>query len=370
MRPVPAAGPRHVVGGWVRGIRARHAAWSRARDGEAFARLIATDAPADIHSRGLLIAMVVHGSVSVPPSRWGAVENVVAELSSRLSRRGKDVHVEAGCSRAVRHSVADLRPDVIHLHQDSYSPEWVPLGRALKVPVVLTSHYGYLATDDRWDHDFRAILPSMLKAPAHFALSPEIAQVLRSLGYQGQIEVVPNGVATDTIRFSSVAGNGRAICLGKVEPRKQQASLSRELERAGVVCDFVGPIADPAFDRDLTTCSYLGEWTRQQVAERLTEYSALVLLSDGEAHPLVVMEAFAAGLSVVVTPQATANLDLSEPFIYVTEYPGPDVPALVRRACEANAPLRARIREYAQTEHDWERRVDQYERALSRVVGR
>ncbi len=307
---------------------------------------------------------------TIPPAGWGAIEAVVYELACRLTARGHLVDITTERLKPSARAILRGSYDAIHIHADEMVRFWGLAGRLAHQPAIVTSHYAYWLESTRSHPSWRAILPSMLKAPAHFALSPEIAQVLRSLGYQGQIEVVPNGVATDTIRFSSVAGNGRAICLGKVEPRKQQASLSRELERAGVVCDFVGPIADPAFDRDLTTCSYLGEWTRQQVAERLTEYSALVLLSDGEAHPLVVMEAFAAGLSVVVTPQATANLDLSEPFIYVTEYPGPDVPALVRRACEANAPLRARIREYAQTEHDWERRVDQYERALSRVVAR
>ena len=42
--------------------------------------------------------------------------------------------------------------------------------------------------------------------------------------------------------------------------------------------------------------------------KNLTHYGNLVLLSDGEAHPLVCMEAFAAGLGVVVTEWGKANL--------------------------------------------------------------
>ena len=51
--------------------------------------------------------------------------------------------------------------------------------------------------------------------------------------------------------------------------------------------------------------------------KNLTEYSNLVLLSDGEAHPLVCMEALAAGLGVVVCEWGAANLDTNEPFIDV-----------------------------------------------------
>ena len=47
-----------------------------------------------------------------------------------------------------------------------------------------------------------------------------------------------------------------------------------------------------------------------------TNYANLVLLSDGEADPLVVKEAFNAGLGVVLSECATANLEvINKPFI-------------------------------------------------------
>jgi hypothetical protein len=49
----------------------------------------------------------------------------------------------------------------------------------------------------------------------------------------------------------------------------------------------------------------------------LTDYGNLVLLSDGEAHPLVCMEAFSAGLGVVVCQWGAANIDTSKNFITV-----------------------------------------------------
>ncbi len=41
------------------------------------------------------------------------------------------------------------------------------------------------------------------------------------------------------------------------------------------------------------------------------------MLSDGEGHALVCMEAFAAGLGVVVTEWGKANLDIDKKFITV-----------------------------------------------------
>ena len=61
----------------------------------------------------------------------------------------------------------------------------------------------------------------------------------------------------------------------------------------------------------------MGEWSKKHLYKNLTHYGNLVLLSDGEAHPLVCMEAFAAGLGVVVTEWGKANLATSKKFITV-----------------------------------------------------
>jgi hypothetical protein len=77
---------------------------------------------------------------------------------------------------------------------------------------------------------------------------------------------------------------------------------------------FAGNNADPRFN---TKKNYLGEWSKDVLYEDLTDYGNLVLLSDGEAHPLVCMEALAAGLGVVVCEWGKANLDTNKEFITV-----------------------------------------------------
>jgi hypothetical protein len=77
---------------------------------------------------------------------------------------------------------------------------------------------------------------------------------------------------------------------------------------------FAGNNADSRFD---VSKNYLGEWNKPTLHDQLTDYGNLVLLSDGEAHPLVCMEALSAGLGVVVTEWGKANLDASKQFITI-----------------------------------------------------
>ncbi|RYG71397.1 hypothetical protein EON77_12945 [bacterium] len=110
--------------------------------------------------------------------------------------------------------------------------------------------------------------------------------------------------------------------------------------------------------------AYLGEWSRETLRERLTEYSALVLYSRAEAQPLVVGEAFAAGLSVVLSPEAARNVDASCPFVSVVHSPEEIAPALAR-AIEENGRLRPEILAYAHAEWDWNAKIDAVERRLT-----
>ena len=101
----------------------------------------------------------------------------------------------------------------------------------------------------------------------------------------------------------------RSIYLAKIDHRKRQF-LFQDIDSLY----YAGNIAEEKFDQSK---NYLGEWEKDVLYKNLTEYGNLVLLSDGEAHPLVCMEALAAGLGVVVCQWGTANLDLEKEFITV-----------------------------------------------------
>jgi hypothetical protein len=80
---------------------------------------------------------------------------------------------------------------------------------------------------------------------------------------------------------------------------------------------FVGNKDDKNFNYHKN--NYLGEWDKTDLYSKLSNYANLVLLSDGEADPLVVKEALICGLGLVLTKTASANLDLNLPFINIID---------------------------------------------------
>ena len=122
--------------------------------------------------------------------------------------------------------------------------------------------------------------------------------------------VTPNGVNLDLFRKTEKAEYPhRSIYLAKIDYRKRQY-LFQGIDSLW----FAGNNSDSRFD---VSKRWLQEWSKDKLYNELTDYGNLVLLSDGEAHPLVCLEAFAAGLGVVVSQYAAANLDTSKGFITV-----------------------------------------------------
>jgi glycosyltransferase involved in cell wall biosynthesis len=192
--------------------------------------------------------------------------------------------------------------DFVHLHNGGFVLDF---SRELQQEFCFTSHAGYLLKPNQWDDKFKQEFQSYLNIPGIIALSPASKQLFLDAGYDGYISTQVNGIDTQKINYQE-QGNGKAICLGWIQPRKQQRLLAEAVD-GNLAIDFVGPLDDLSF-REGSTTKYLGVWSSEEVCQRLTEYSCLILISYGEVAPLVVLEAMAAGLSVVVSSSASANL--------------------------------------------------------------
>ena len=146
-----------------------------------------------------------------------------------------------------------------------------------------------------------------------------------------------------------------SIYLAKIDHRKRQF-LFQKIKSLY----YAGNIAEDRFDQSK---NYLGEWKKETLFENLTEYGNLVLLSDGEAHPLVVAEAFSAGLGVVLSEWATANLDLNRKFISVVPedmiYNAKYIEHKITQNREYSINNRQEILDYAK-EFEWTRILSQY----------
>ena len=183
----------------------------------------------------------------------------------------------------------------------------------VQYPCAITSHFGYLEQHNRWDYyGARIAKPFQDIKPNVFCLSYGIKEVYQNILNipANRLFVTPNGVNINEFNYvSNPKHSDRSIYLAKIDYRKRQY-LFQSIKTLW----YAGNVADTRFDQSK---NYLGEWSKHTLYNNLTHYGNLVLLSDGEAHPLVCMEALAAGIGVVVSQWGAANLDISKEFITV-----------------------------------------------------
>ena len=255
------------------------------------------------------ISIIGTGIMPIPPIGWGAVESLIWDMRNALTVLGHEVDiVNVNDPRKIIQKVNEFRPDFVHIHYD----DWVGLYNYIQYPCVCTSHFGYLERPEMFGGYSNIANAFAQIKPRVFCLSEgikKIYQVLMDIP-ENNLYVSPNGVDCGAFNCVDTPDYPNAsIYLAKVDYRKRQ-----HLFQSITSLWYAGNIADERFDK---TKNYLGEWSKKYLYENLTHYGNLVLLSDGEAHPLVCMEAFAAGLGVVVSQWGKANLDSSKEFITI-----------------------------------------------------
>jgi glycosyltransferase involved in cell wall biosynthesis len=320
-------------------------------------------------NKQLHIVIVGPGIMPIPPTGWGAVEILIWDYAKGLERLGQRVSIvnykDVGeCISTIK----TLKPDIVHIQYD----ERAEIAAAVRdsVPVVfITSHYGYLEQAPRWggySNVFYSILNQTYRNVYHAVLSEGIATVYRHFGVpDSHILVTPNGANsslfeyTDTPKYPDCS-----IYLAKIDYRKRQHQFQ------GIKgLYFAGNVADNRFNTG--SPQYLGEWPKEHLYKNLTHYGNLVLLSDGEADPLVTKEALIAGLGVVISQWSTAGLDLSKPYITVIPEDKIGDMAFVEEAIRLNRHLsiamRGEIRRYG-LEFSWDSIVKAYLNRIKPMV--
>jgi hypothetical protein len=251
---------------------------------------------------------IIGPALPIPPKGWGAVESLIWDMKLSLNKLGHEVQiVNIGDPYQIINMINQFRPDFVHINYD----DWIGLYPYIQYPCAVTTHFAYIERPELMGGYKQRVFDQFTNIkPNIFGLSDGINDTYNTLAdiSKDKLYLNPNGVMMENFRFSeNPKFPDKSIYLAKIDSRKRQ-SLFQSIDSLW----YAGNIAENRFDQSK---NYLGEWQKEILYQNLTDYGNLVLLSDGEAHPLVCMEAFAAGLGVVVSEWATANLDLDRRFI-------------------------------------------------------
>ena len=251
---------------------------------------------------------IIGPALPIPPKGWGAVESLIWDMKLSLNKLGHEVQiVNVGDPYQIINMINQFRPDFVHINYD----DWIGLYPYIQYPCAVTTHFAYIERPELMGGYKQRVFDQFTNIkPNIFGLSDGINDTYNTLAdiSKDKLYLNPNGVMMKNFRFSeNPKFPDKSIYLAKIDSRKRQF-LFQSIDSLW----YAGNIAENRFDQSK---NYLGEWQKEILYQNLTDYGNLVLLSDGEAHPLVCMEAFAAGLGVVVSEWATANLDLDRRFI-------------------------------------------------------
>ena len=228
------------------------------------------------------IVLVGPGIMPIPPTGWGAVEILIWDTKNALEALGHEVKiVNTKDGRQILDEINSFRPDFVHVHYD----EFIPIVPYIQYPCAITSHFGYLERPEMFNGYVNILNAFTEIKPNVFCLSDGIKRVYRVMSGipEERLFVTPNGVDTSRFRTTNKPQYPeRSIYLAKIDYRKRQ-HMFQGIDSLW----FAGNLADNRFNPQK---NYLGEWSKEVLFKNLTDYGNLVLLSDGEAHPLVCME--------------------------------------------------------------------------------
>jgi len=305
------------------------------------------------------IALIGPGIMPIPPVGWGAVEILIWDYYNELYKLGHDVTIiNTKNMLEIVNTINNGKFDFVHLHYDVF----YGILHHLKCPkIAITSHYPYIDQINKHRNDgYDRVFSFLTNQDSfyNFVLADKDVNAFLLYGANpSYIRKIKNGINSSRFKFSLFPKLDKTIYLGKITPRKNQSKF-QDLENI----DFVGNNADPNFKTWMP--NYLGEWSRNQIHEHLTDYTNLLLLSEGEADPLVVKEALIAGLGIVVNKSSAENLDKTLDFITIIEDNKMDDLDYIKQKIIKNKQIsgsqRKTIREYGISQFDISIEVKKY----------
>jgi len=339
------------------------------------------------------ILLIGGGVQPIPPTGYGAVERILADLESALVAAGHEAEVV----NQVRHRrMRDEYPfawqlprllrgrhyDVLHAHTPVVANRLAWGG----YPFVYTSHSRHWFYRERWTHRWGYWLErrAVRRASAVIALTPTLARTMATdvRPPLPPVTVIPFGV--DSSRFApnwSRRTGRNALGVGVVLPFKRWDWAATALRGLGVRLRIVGPTPSPEYAAKVRAAGdsveLLGEVPEAELETLYAESDFLVHPSAVEVLSATVLEALAAGLPVLGGPAIEGAVDDgSTGWVIPDTDPAGFVRAMHERASRLtgdDALRRAfgdRGRAAAENRYAWPRVVAEHVRVYETVAGR
>ena len=275
------------------------------------------------------IAQVNPGCMSIPPNKWGAIEEIIWQYKSGLIKLGHEVDILFA---------DDIKPneyDLVHLHvarqalQSDHLEEGGFINRG--VPYIFTMHdvHSFLngRGSDSFSHNEAAIKGSLFST-----VGCKRYRDIFSSSARDKLEWLLHGVDTDFFKPTAFSGEHKLLCVGMKEPRKQ---FHLALEAAKVLdlpITIVGPEHDHCKEYvsrhfhlgDYPKLTLIGDSDKESLRDIFKQHSILIHPSITETgNPcLAVMEAMASGLPTVGTNMDSYSNDHQDRFPDMSTIPG------------------------------------------------
>ena len=282
--------------------------------------------------------------------------------------------------------------EVIHCHDCLYlgTVLAVNAARREKKPVLLTQHVGPVPYSSAVLRSVQNIAYATLGRTIHqradkvVFISRVVADWFAArVSYETDPTFLPNGVDTSIFHYgdSSMRSRSRQGLELQTSERvflfvgrfvfKKGTHIVRELAQKLPGSRFImigeGPI-DPR-EWHLTNVQVLGFQSQESLRKYYWASDALLMPSSGEGFPLVVMEAMACGLPVVLPEETYAawGQGLSH---FVIAKATPEAIADILSPNAPPLPNRESISRYATSQWDWDRVTDEYLNILRQLLSR
>jgi glycosyltransferase involved in cell wall biosynthesis len=217
-------------------------------------------------------------------------------------------------------AVQKLMPDLIQAQSHLFPPtlQAIRIAQSRNIPIVVTirgliAKRGIAVEAAQWAYIMTVCRKLLPKADLVVCLTRYERDALRSLGFQCEIEVIPNGVDTQMFKPRESKDPYLITWVGRMVPEKglefllkAMALLRKEVPESKLVLVGDGPLMPRLKEMASrlvlgSSCTFLGKRSVREVGEILGVSSIFVLPSLREGLPKALLEAMSCGNAIVAT---------------------------------------------------------------------